>query len=224
MSRISHKFLGLIAVPTLGLALAACGGTAINANYTPGPAPSTTAAAIGQPTRAATKAAHPTTPKPSANKPKPSAHATAKVTHATAPKKSTAPATKTPPAKPPTGSGGGTHHVTSTAATITVTPATGLSDGQTVTIHGTHFNPKIQVIAVECVNNGNNTQASNCNVNILALPSGFYPAADGTFTKTLTVNKSFQGNTCSTSTPCLVSVTEPNNNPTEEADTPISFN
>lgn len=220
MTRLPHRILGLVAVPALGVALAACGSTAINADYTPGPTPSTSPMAVGQPTKAAAK---------KTARPKMSARPTARVTHGTAPTKPAAPRSSAP-ASHPTRSTGGTHTVRPTSATITVTPWSGLSDGQTVTIRGSHFNPNTQVIIVECVNKGANTQQTNCTGNggLLGIPSGFQPAADGTFTKTFVVHKSFSGigggsNTCSASSPCIISVTEANNNPTEEADAPIIF-
>lgn len=213
MPDLSPRF-GMVVVPA-ALTLAACGSTAINANYTPGPKVISEASpsVSSQPSKTVTT---------KAAKPHHAAHPTASPTHASGSKHATMPTSAPPMPKPPSSSGG-THHVTSTAATITVTPSTGLNSGDTVTIHGTHFNPKIQVIAVECIDNGNSTQASNCNINLLSMPAGFYPAANGTFTATLKVYKSFGGNTCSSSTPCLVSVTQPNPNPSEEADAPIRF-
>lgn len=199
------------------LTLAACGSPAINTSgvdesLSPYPSASAITIPSASPSAQASASASAT------------AHATSAPTHRVTPKPSTTVKTPAPThaAPPPTHSGG--HTVTPTSATITVTPSTGLASTQTVTIHGSHFNPKIQVIAVECVDKGSNTQANNCNINLLSLPQGFYPAANGTFTTTLTVQKSFGGNTCSTSTPCLVSVTEANNNPSEEADAPIRFN
>lgn len=210
----SHN-LALAALVPLGALLTACGGVAVDTSGGPGyvspspsggpsASPSSSAGSSASTGPLSTPSSNPSAPRSATSGP------------------SSRPAAPAPPPPPPTNPGG-THSVAPTAATITVTPSTGLSSGQTVTIRGAHFDPKVQVIAVQCVDNGNSTQASNCNINILALPKGFYPAADGTFTTTLTVQKSFGSNTCSASTPCLVSVTEPNNNPTEEADAPISF-
>jgi hypothetical protein len=76
------------------------------------------------------------------------------------------------------------------------------------------------VIIVECVDNGANTQQGNCTGNFFAV---FHPAADGTFTKTFNVNQRIGSSTCTAHGNCIVAVTQPNPNPSEEADQHIYF-
>lgn len=225
MFHVSNRTLTLAAVTaSASFALAACGSPAIDTSGGPGfvsPSPSASASASASaPSQAASSTAP--IPQPSAS------HATTGMHSSPAKSGSTRSGTTAPSA--PTGGSGGTHTVAPTSATITVTPSTGLSDGQTVTIRGSHFDPSISVIIMECVDKGTNTQSTDCTGNggLLGIPSGFKPGSDGTFTKTFVVHKSYSGigggnNTCGVSGPCIISVTEPTNNPTEEADAPISF-
>jgi len=217
-----RRTLLLTAAPALGLSLAACGGPAINTDYK-GPLPYTPSAtstadvpAAPSPPLGHQHKAHrsPSDTSPGSETPS----ATTSAPHTTKPTPPPATASAAPPS-----SGGGTHTITPTNARITVTPSTGLVNGQTVTIKGKNFDPSIKVIAVQCIDKGTSTGPGDCNINLLALPKGITPAADGTFTTTLTVVSKVHGTACSTSAPCLVSVTDPTPNPSIEADAPISF-
>lgn len=222
MARISHRNLVLAALAApVSVVLAACGSVAVNTSgVDESLSPEPSATPVGIPPALASKAA---------------ASASARASHAAASAHATAkPGTVVRPpamhATKPTSHTTGVHTVAPTGAVITVTPSTNLADGQTVTIRGAHFKPGVSVIIVECVDHGANTQNTNCTGNggLFGIPSGFTPAANGTFTKTFVVHKSFSGmgggyNSCSSSSPCLISVTEPNNNPSEEADAPIRF-
>lgn len=206
------------------LTLAACGSPAINTSGVDeslSPEPSATAMNTVNPNPSAAPSAATTE----------TAHPTVSATHrATSKPGPTAKAPVSTPPRVPTSHTTGTHTVAPTSAVITVTPSTNLADGQTVTVRGAHFKPGVSVIIVECVDHGANTQNTNCTGNggLFGIPPGFTPAANGTFTKSFVVHKSFSGigggsNTCTSSTPCLISVTEANNNPSEEADAPIRF-
>lgn len=206
------------------LMLAACGSAAVNTtgvDESLSPYPSATAmnSPSGSPTAHHTAGASPT------------AHATSSATHRAMTMPSTTPQARasTPP-RNPVGHTTGSHTVAPTAAVITVTPSTNLAEGQTVTVRGARFKPGVSIIIVECVNHGANTQNTNCTGNggLFGIPPGFTPSANGTFTKTFVVHKSFSGigggyNTCSSSSPCIISVTEASQNPSEEADAPIRF-
>lgn len=224
MFHLSHRTLALVTItPAMSLALAACGSPAINTNYTPGAQPTSQSTMTGAPTHGATAKASKSAGAKSTS------HATAGATSKSG--TSTSGQTSAPSGSRTTSGGsGGTHTVGPSSAAITVVPSTGLTNGQTVTIHGTHFKPGVSIIIVECVDKGANTQQTNCTggSGLFGIPAGFRPAADGTFTRKFVVHKSFSGigggyNTCSSSSPCIISVTEPTNNPTEEADAHIYF-
>jgi hypothetical protein len=125
---------------------------------------------------------------------------------------------------------------TSTAATPTATstkpagkqiarvsPATGLVDGQTVTVTGSGFSPGRALVVVQCLNRGTATGSGDCNLSGLVSTKA---DAAGKVTAQLKLSKGPYGTPpllCSAAHPCLVSITEAQLQPTEEADTPISF-
>lgn len=214
----------VVLAPAFALALAGCGSPAVNTSgVDESLSPYPSASALSSPS--GTAAAHPTAAG------SPTAHPTSVVTHvATSRPGSSGRRSTTTHATPPTTHTSGTHTVGPSSATITVTPSTNLADGQTVTVRGAHFKPGVSVIIVECVNHGANTQNTDCTGNggLFGIPPGFTPSASGTFTRSFVVHKSFSGigggsNTCSSSSPCIISVTEASNNPSEEADAPIRF-
>lgn len=222
MFHLSHRTLALVTItPAMSLALAACGSPAINTNYTPGAQPTSQSTTTGAPTHGATAKASKSAGAKSTG------HATAGAT--SKPGTSTSGQTSAPSGSRTTSGGsGGTHTVGPSSAAITVVPSTGLYNKETVTIHGTHFKTGTSVIIVECVDYGSQTQQTNCTYGPYLFPPAFRPAADGTFSRKFVVYSSFSGiggghNTCSSATPCIISVTEPSNNPTEEADAHIYF-
>jgi hypothetical protein len=94
---------------------------------------------------------------------------------------------------------------TSTAAgaatpAITVTPSTGLSNGQTVTVHGTGYDPNVHNInVIECPVAG--AGQNSCNVNGAKLFQS--TDASGSFTVSLAVVSSVGGTDC-TKAQCMI--------------------
>lgn len=102
-------------------------------------------------------------------------------------------------------------------------PATGLVEGQSITVTGQGFSPGKGLVVVECLDRGTATGAGDCNMSALVSAQA---DAHGNVTARLKVSKGPFGNPpvlCSKAHPCLVSVTEATLSPTEEADAPISF-
>jgi ABC-type Fe3+-hydroxamate transport system substrate-binding protein len=110
------------------------------------------------------------------------------------------------------------------AQTVTITPSTNLTNGQTVTVVGKGFTPGAKNIgANECAAKGAQTGAGDCD---LPGTKTAVPDASGTVTIQFTVNKGpFGANqiVCSAAQKCLVSVSELTASPTQEADADISF-
>lgn len=103
------------------------------------------------------------------------------------------------------------------------TPCAGLTNGQTVTIHGRGFAPSKPVLAVECIDNASGPSDCNLapNLSLTNLPQTWKPNADGTVTIGLKVVQQFNGHTCSTATPCVVSIASIDQS--EQPSAPISF-
>jgi Neocarzinostatin family len=122
--------------------------------------------------------------------------------------KASVPATKPAKAKP----------------SLTVTPATGLADGQTVHIAAKGFTPNQQSLGVnECANKGDATGEGDCNVREL---KPVQSDAKGEISADYVVRKGpFGGNNivCSAQQKCLLSVSQLIQKPTEEADMDIAF-
>src|SRR3954447_9458462 len=110
------------------------------------------------------------------------------------------------------------------AQTVTITPSTGLTNGQTVTVVGKGYKPGATNIgANECADKGAQTGAGDCD---LGGTKTAVPDASGTVTIQFVVNKGpFGANqiVCSATQKCLVSVSELTASPTQEADAPITF-
>jgi hypothetical protein len=105
----------------------------------------------------------------------------------------------------------------------TVRPAAGLVEGQRVTVTGHGFSPGIALVVVQCLDRGTATSSGDCNLSALV---NVRADASGEVSTVLTVSKGPYGTPpvlCSTTHPCLVSVTEATLTPTEEADAAISF-
>jgi len=88
--------------------------------------------------------------------------------------------------------GGPTDGLATRRLPITVTPFTGLTDGQLVTIHGSEFPPGVQVAAVMCTLDAGQLGVSACDIGTSNIgASGSTVAADGTFTFTYPVHETF---------------------------------
>ena len=104
-----------------------------------------------------------------------------------------------------------------------VRPATGLHDGQRVTVIATGFSPGLSLIVVQCADKGQQTASGDCN---LAAAATVHTDGTGSATTSLSVTPGPFGasrDVCSAKLHCLISVTQASLNPTEEADAPISF-
>ena len=95
------------------------------------------------------------------------------------------------------------------APTIAVTPSTGLTDGQMVTVTGAKFPPGHQVGVTECVDKGDSTGAADCDLAGEAATIKAV-AADGTYTVQFAVKikPAAADAACSASNPCVVSLGE----------------
>jgi hypothetical protein len=129
---------------------------------------------------------------------------------------STSSAPSTPP--PTSSTSSGPRH-----PTVTVTPARGLHDGQSVKVIGKGFTPDEPLTVIQCADKGQKTGPGDCN-----LPAMFTVSsdADGRVSATLAVARGpFGANNvvCNAKQSCLISVTQASLNPTEEADAEISF-
>ena len=95
------------------------------------------------------------------------------------------------------------------AQKVTITPATGLHDAQTVSVSGTGYKPNEQLGVVECADKGDQTGAGDCDLGNIKVTNA---SASGTVTGfQFTVHKGpFGGNhiVCGSPTPCLVSLAE----------------
>ena len=124
------------------------------------------------------------------------------------------------------GGGGARTHSSSPApppstTSITVTPDSGLSDGQFVHVVGTHFSPDERLVIIECVDHGESTGPSDCEV-----PHARFVRADGSGTvdRTFRVFEKIGKQTCGSPTPCLLTVSPPDQSShADEADQQIFF-
>jgi hypothetical protein len=101
-----------------------------------------------------------------------------------------------------------------------VTPSSGLHDGQTVRVTGSGFTPNKTLGIVECIDRGPGTGPADCNI-----PSILTVSADatGTVVADFVVTKTPTADTACGPTTCVVSVTELSLQPTEAGSAPISF-
>jgi len=110
------------------------------------------------------------------------------------------------------------------AQTVTITPSTGLTDGQTVTVVGKGYTPGAQNIgANECADKGDQTGAGDCD---LGGTKTAIPDSSGTVTFQFVVKKGpFGANQiiCTGDTKCLISVSELTASPTQVATGEITF-
>ena len=215
-SRLAGVVVGLAAV---AMVVAGCGGSGKHSATTSGPTDS--AGAIGSLGVGATSIAAGTSTAAGSSAASHGASSSAPGTHGSSSTHvggATSHASSTHAGAPSS-----SHSVAPSGPRITVTPSSGLAATQTVTIVGAGYDPNTTIIAVECVDMGNSTGASDCNINLFSLPKGFKPNADGTFTTTLQVKKTFSGHTCGSPTPCLVSVNPAKDSTVDQADQEIYF-
>jgi len=93
------------------------------------------------------------------------------------------------------------------AQNMTITPATGLTDGQTVQIMGTGFTKAGETLGVtECADKGAQTGAGDCDLRNIKAP--VTADASGNVSTSYVVHKSFGANNivCSATQKCLLSV------------------
>jgi len=128
------------------------------------------------------------------------------------------PATKVAPpatAAPTTGPRGKPH--------VTVQPASGLHDGDSVHVTGTGFTPGNTYIVAQCGDKGSKTGQGDCDITAV-LPAT--ADATGTVQVDYTVKKGPFGAhniVCSPTQPCLINVSQPTPDPTQQADARIVF-
>lgn len=110
--------------------------------------------------------------------------------------------------------------------TLTVTPSSGLTDGQKVQLTGTGFTKAGETLAAnECADKGNQTGAGDCNlggITVLGMAD-----ASGKITGTFVVKKGPFGSNnivCSASQKCLISIaTAGSPQPDQEASMDVTF-
>lgn len=116
----------------------------------------------------------------------------------------------------------------STLPTVVVTPHTGLSDVQTVTVEGFHFKPNTLLAVAECHDRGLNTGLPDCNINnVITYSPGAKVHSDANGhvgPLQITVRKTFKSVNCGT-VKCLVAISEPTlqPDPSDEGDQYIHF-
>jgi hypothetical protein len=113
---------------------------------------------------------------------------------------------------------------TTVGQTITITPSTGLTNGQMVHVVGTGFTPGETNLGInECADKGNNTGAGDCD---LAGTKVLKPDSSGKVTIDFAVKKGPFGSNnivCSAAQACLLSISQLVASPTEQASSNITF-
>ncbi len=107
--------------------------------------------------------------------------------------------------------------------TIVVTPHAGLRNGQSVRVAAAGFTPNETLGVVECADKGAATGEGDCDIaHLKTVTSDARGHVDTTFT---VISGPFGSSnvSCTTATPCLISVSQQSLAPTEEADGRISF-
>lgn len=102
-------------------------------------------------------------------------------------------------------------------------PATGLHDGQVVSVRVQGFTPHSTLVVVECVPSGAATGPGDCNLDGLVT---VVVDASGQATTSFTVAKGPFGSSqvrCGTRDGCVVSASPPTPSPTEQASATIRF-
>lgn len=109
------------------------------------------------------------------------------------------------------------------AQELKVTPAAGLSSGQTVLVTASGFAPCEALVVIECAAKGAATTSGDCDTAAL---QGVTSDASGQVMIEFQVTKGPFGASnivCGASQACLISVTQATESPTQEADERISF-
>jgi maltose-binding protein MalE len=113
---------------------------------------------------------------------------------------------------------------TKPAQVITISPATGLTNDETITIKGTGYPANQSQGITECANKGNQTTANDCNLGGIGVTKA---SATGTISATFKVALGpFGGNhiVCTSPPGCIVSVaTEGSADPTDVATAVLKF-
>lgn len=141
--------------------------------------------------------------------------------------------TSTTPSPHPSTKSGQPHPSTSSAPhpalpTVVVTPHSGLSSVQTVTVEGFHFKPNTLLVVAECQDRGLQTNQDDCNIsNILTFAPGarVHSDANGHVAPVqITVRKTFKSVDCG-AVKCLVAISQPTlqPHPENEGDQYIHF-
>lgn len=136
------------------------------------------------------------------------------------------PGTSTAPQPHPTTSA--THRPPPQGPRVTVTPHSGLSGTQTVTVEGWGFTPNTTLAVAECHDRGAQTNLSDCNINnVITYSPGKKVQSDANGhvgPLQIVVAKTFKSVNCAT-VKCLVAISEPrlDPNPADEGDQYINF-
>ena len=113
---------------------------------------------------------------------------------------------------------------TKPAQEITISPSTGLTDGETITIKGSGYPANQSQGITECANKGNQTTANDCNLGGIGVTKA---SATGAISATFKVALGpFGGNhiVCTSPPGCIVSVaTEGSADPTDVATAVLKF-
>jgi hypothetical protein len=121
-----------------------------------------------------------------------------------------------------------THRPPAQGPRVTVTPHTGLSGTQTVTVEGWGFSPNTTLAIAECHDRGTQTGLPDCNINnVITYSPGKKVNSDANGhvgPLQIVVAKTFKSVNCGT-VKCLVAVSEPrlDPNPADEGDQYINF-
>jgi hypothetical protein len=110
------------------------------------------------------------------------------------------------------------------AQSVTITPSTGLTDGQTVQVVGKGYSAGKMYGLTECANKGQSTTAGDCDLRTIKVATA---DSSGTVTAQYTVAKGPFGSNnivCTNPPGCIVSVADAGSaNPTDVADATIAF-
>lgn len=112
---------------------------------------------------------------------------------------------------------------TSAQPALVISPAEPLQSPATIQLTATGFSPGESLVVAECANKGTSTSEADCN---LAGIKAITADSSGRVHTTFTVTKGPFGTnhiTCNQPRSCLVSVTQPTPNPTQDATAPLTF-
>jgi hypothetical protein len=108
--------------------------------------------------------------------------------------------------------------------TLRITPSAGLHDGQQVQVVGAGFRPGTSLVALECVDRGDQTSSADCALSGL---SSVTASQDGSASTTLRVTTGPVGSakrTCGRPDPCEITLSAPSaSSDAQRATAPISF-